>query len=256
MRGRLMPLSSLLVTVDTRERDLKRINAITTFFEKHGAIVEKSKLDLCDYQIEGEFRDKEINLGIEAKTLVDFSSSYQDLPHKLLKSYELFDRVGLIVETGTYGFSIGDDGLLCTIKNPAVQDGKADILTLPSFENALGSWANDGIIVRQVQHPAQWPYTMYNILIHLSKDVHNGLQLKEIDEYSIMLNMLIKIPGIGLETAKKLVKYFGNMHWMACMSCEDISRVIGKQKGEIICNLFHSDKLVEDSMSIRGMPKK
>ncbi|MDT8337554.1 MAG: ERCC4 domain-containing protein, partial [Candidatus Izemoplasmatales bacterium] len=123
-----MPLSSLMVTIDTREKDVKRINAISTFFEKHGAVVERNTLNLCDYHIEGSFRDKEINLGIEGKTLVDFSQSYQDLPHKLLKSYELYDHVGLIVETGAYGFTVGHDGLLCTIKNPSVPDGKADIL--------------------------------------------------------------------------------------------------------------------------------
>ena len=59
-----MPLSSLILIIDTREQDLKRINNIKNFFEKHGAIVERSKLDLCDYHIEGSFRDKDINLGI------------------------------------------------------------------------------------------------------------------------------------------------------------------------------------------------
>lgn len=247
-----MPLSSLLIMIDTREKDQKRINAITTFFEKHNAIVERAKLDLCDYQIEGDFRGKEINLGIEAKTLVDFSSSYQDLPHKLMKSYNLYDNVGLFVETGSYGFNVGNDGLLCTVKNPAVRDGHADILTLPSLENSLGSWANDGVIVRQLQHPAQWPYTMYNVLISLTKDVHNGLQLKDPDPYSITLNMLVKIPGIGIESAKKLINQFGNMHWIGCHSWDDLKDTVGAGKATILYDIFNNQDMVRDSQRIKG----
>jgi len=249
-----MPLSSLLVTIDTRERDQKRINAITTFFEKHNAIVDREKLDLCDYHIEGDFRDTEINLGIEAKTLVDFASSYQDLPHKLLKSYELYSDVGLFVETGSYGFNVGNDGLLCTIKNPAVRDGHADILKLPSLENSLGSWANDGVIVRQLQHPAQWPYTMYNVLISLARDVNSGLQLKEPDPYSVTLNMLVKIPGIGLESAKKLINQFGNFHWIACHSVEDLTDAIGKSKATVLYDYFNDQDMVKNSQRIKGKP--
>lgn len=250
-----MPLSSLMVVVDSREKDQKRISAITTFFEKHGAIVEREKLDLCDYHIEGEFRDKEINLGIEAKTLVDFSSSYQDLPHKLMKAHELFDDVGLFVQTGQYGFNIGDDGLLCTVKNPAVRDGHADILTLPSLENSLGSWANDGIIVRQLQHEAQWPYTMYNVLISLAKPIHSGLQLKEPDPYSVTLNMLIKIPGIGIESAKKLIDQFGNFHWIACHSWDDLKDTVGASKATILHDVFNNQEMVRDSQRIKGKSK-
>lgn len=247
-----MPLSSLLVIIDTRERDQKRISAITTFFEKHGAIVEKSKLDLCDYHIEGDFRGKEINLGIEAKTLVDFSSSYQDIPPKLMKSYDLYSDVALFVQTGQYGFNVGADGLLCTIKNPAVRDGHADILTLPSFENALGSWANDGIIVRQVQHPAQWPYTMYNILISLAKPIHSGLQLKELDPYSVTKNMLVCIPGIGIESADKLIDQFGNFHWIACHSWDDLKDTVGASKATILHDVFNNQDMVRDSQRIKG----
>jgi len=251
-----MPLSSLLLIIDTREKDQKRINAITTFFEKHGAIVEKEKLDLCDYHIEGIFRDKDINLGIEAKTLVDFSSSYKDLPHKLLKSFDLYDHVGLFVQTGNYAFTVGDDGLLCTIKNPAVRDGKADILTLPSLENSLGSWANEGIIVRQLQHEAQWPYTMYNVLINLTKEVHSGLQLKDIDDRSVTFNMLVKIPGIGIESANKLIKQFGSLYWMVLSCWEDLESTVGKQKATTLYNFFRSKELIDEASSIRGLPKK
>lgn len=250
-----MPLSSLILTYDSREKDLKRINAITTFFEKHGAIVEREKLDLCDYHIEGIFRDKDINLGIEAKTLVDFSSSYQDLPHKLLKSFDIYDHVGLFVQTGSYSFNVGDNGLLCTVKNPAVHDGKADILTLPSLENSLGSWANEGIIVRQLQHEAQWPYTMYNVLINLTKDVHNGLQLKTTDDYSSTLNMLVKIPGIGVESAKKLIKQFGNFYWISVACADDLYMTIGKQKGEMLYQFLRSKELIDKASMIRGLKR-
>lgn len=250
-----MPLSSLILIIDTREQDLKRINNIKNFFEKHGAIVEHSKLDLCDYHIEGVFRDKDINLGIEAKTLVDFSSSYKDLPHKLLKSFDLYDHVGLFVQTGSYSFNVGDDGLLCTIKNYAVQGGKSDILTLPSLENSLGSWANEGIIVRQLQHEAQWPYTMYNVLVNLTKEVHNGLQLKDIDDYSSTLNMLVKIPGIGIESAKKLIKQFGNFYWISVACADDLYITIGKQKGEYLYQFLRSKELIDKASMIRGLKR-
>jgi hypothetical protein len=250
-----LPLSSLILTIDTREKDLKRINNITTFFEKHNAIVDRSKLDLCDYHIEGSFRDIEINLGIEAKTLVDFSSTYTDLPHKLLKSFELYDHVGLFVQTGNYAFNIGEDGLLCTIRNPAVIDGYADILTLPSLENSLGSWANEGIIVRQLLHEAQWPYTMYNVLISLSKEAHHGLELKSTDDYSVTLNMLVKVPGIGVESAKKLIKEFGNLYWMNLACWEDLEFTIGKNKANILYNFFRSKELIDKASTIRGLPK-
>lgn len=250
-----MPLSSLILTIDTREKDLKRISSITKFFEQHGAIVEKNKLELCDYHIQGDFREKEINLGIEAKSLVNFSSSYKDLPHKLLKAHDLYNHVGLFVETNGYSFNVGEDGLLCTIKNHSVQDGKADILTLPSLENSLGSWAQEGIIVRQLQHVAQWPYTMYNVLISLSKDFHSGLQLKSNDDYSVTLNMLIKIPGIGINSAKKLIKQFGNIYWMALACEDDLIFTIGKEKGLKLYEFLRSKPLIDQASSIRGLPK-
>lgn len=252
-----MPLSSLLLIIDTREKDQKRISAITTFFEKHGAIVEREKLDLCDYHIEGIFRDKDINIGIEGKKLgVDFDSSYKDLPHKLLKSYELYSDVALFVQTGSYSFNVADDGLMATIKNPAVKDSKADILTLPSFENSLGSWANEGIIVRQLQYEAQWPFTMYNVLINLTKEFHGGLQLKDIDDKAVTLNMLVKIPGIGIESANKLIKQFGSLYWMVLSCWEDLESTVGKQKATTLYNFFRSKELIDDACSIRGLPKK
>ena len=204
-------LSNLIITIDTREKSRERIQVISSFFEKHGAAVDYSKLDLCDYHIEGNFRNKDINLGIEAKSLVDFTSSHKDLSDKLKRSYDLYKDVGLFVESGSYSFTVEHDGLHCVISNPAVKDGKADILKLAVFENLLGSLAYEGIIVRQLINIEQWPYSIFNALIHITKESHSGLKIKSNDYRSQLINILTEPEGLGLEFANKMLSNYWNL---------------------------------------------
>jgi hypothetical protein len=67
--------SELICIADTRERMQSRINRMETFITSKGGLFDRSKLDLCDYHIEGYFREKQISIGIEYKTFIDYNSS-------------------------------------------------------------------------------------------------------------------------------------------------------------------------------------
>lgn len=247
--------SEIVVTIDTREKKQSRIKAITNYFEERGGIVELQKLDLCDYEICGIFREKEINLGIECKSMVDFMNSYKDLPDKLARSFELYDHVALFVVEGTYQIKEDIDGYNCTLINPALEGDKGNTLKLAVYESALESWTREGIIIRRLRSELQWPYSMKNLMAYLVKDTYGGLYLADKSDESIMFNMLMCIPGVGIKQAKKLYHDFGNLYWICHMAEDHILDCLGPKRGKKIYDFLHSKDLNDKAKYIRGQEK-
>ena len=88
-------LENIIVTIDTHEeankQDKTRTKAIEEWGNKYGAIIEHRELELCDYSLVGEFREKEINLGLEYKAWDNFlSDTIDDMEDKLTRSSGLY----------------------------------------------------------------------------------------------------------------------------------------------------------------------
>ncbi len=178
-------LSELILTIDTREQNQRRIDTLKMWFEFHNGIVEHNKLDLCDYKIEGTYRGIDINLGIEAKSIGDFSTSFQDLPDKLARAYELYTDVGLFIEAGNYTFTPELDNFhsnIVTVVNP--KDNVSVSVPLAVLQNLCASLTRNGIHVRQIRSEYAFPYDLANLLIYISNPVHDGLHIKNKDYMS------------------------------------------------------------------------
>ena len=81
-------LENIILTIDTHEEanksDKTRIKAIEEWGNKYNAIIEHRELELCDYSLVGEFREKEINLGVEYKAWDNFlSDTIDDMEDKI-----------------------------------------------------------------------------------------------------------------------------------------------------------------------------
>jgi len=243
-------MSDLLIDIagvwDSREKSTKRIEVFKEYIESNGGAVERGALPLCDYKIEGVFRDKEISLGIEFKTLNDFSGSYQDLPDKLARSFELYTDVGLFVEVPTFKVSSIDE-FHATIVNPAVSDGTANVLQYASMLNALASWQQEGVHVRQIGSEAFFGYAIGSVLINITKDTHRGLEISKTKDFkSSYLNSLAKLDKVGYLTAQKIAKYFPNYHWLASHCEEDLKDKLGKVTGSRLHTFLHCHDLETD----------
>ncbi|MFU8767881.1 MAG: hypothetical protein ACNA7I_09530 [Candidatus Methanoperedens sp.] len=236
-------LNELILTVDTREQNTRRIDTLRAWFEAHGGATERTKLDLCDYRIEGTFRGVEINLGIEAKSLGDFSTSFQDLPDKLARSYELYTDVGLFIEMGNYTFTPEEDDFhsnVVTVVNP--RDNISVSVPLAVLENLTESLQTDGIHVRQLRSEFHFPYAVADLLIYLVNPIHTGLEIKSKGyEY---INVLAKMPGVGYKTALKISDKFKSLHDLCACSLPELQGVVGKKKGLTLNQFIHNDKSV------------
>ena len=215
---------------------------------------------MCDYYIKGDFRGKYINLGIEAKGLYDYALNYKDLKDKLLRSFELYDNVGLFIESGRYGLKIDSNNplhayLKIHIDNLSQETGNADVIRLAELHNSLHSFSQSGIMVYQLSSAAQFPLSIYSALIYLSNDVHNGLTPKKQDIYFTSVAMLSKIDGIGVKTAMKLLDELGNIYWCSMMSEDDLQDIIGKSNGSKVYNFLRSMEILDKKRKIKGYAK-
>lgn len=238
--------SELVCIADTRERMKSRIDRMESFITSKGGLFDRSKLDLCDYHIEGYFRDKPVNIGIEYKTFIDYNSSKEDLNDKLFQSGKLFDTIALFVEENGLSLAHSDHGTF--VKIMQVPDEKANITNYHGYKNHLDSLAFDGIHVRTFQHEAFFVEDVYSLLLHLSKDCHNGLHIKGGDYNTQFCNALCKLDGIGpvgtfkitniIPNLSKLVEYshFGGL----------FEKIIGPIQGKKLRSFIQNDINVKE----------
>lgn len=246
-------LSECFCVVDSREKNTKRIESVKEFMESHGGAVEFGALPLCDYKIEGIFREKEICIGIEAKSLTDFSGSYQELPDKLARSFELYNDVALFIEIPQIR-TTSADGFHASIVNPSVPDGSADVLQYAVLQNSLESWQRDGVHVRQLQSESLWGYAIASVLINITKDTHRGLEITKVKDYkSQYLNILTKFDGIGQKTAlNKILPNFPNLYWLCTYSEDDLKDALGKVTGTKLYQFIHNNDLITSEWANNG----
>lgn len=220
--------AELILTIDTREKGTERINSIQNYFELRGAYVEKKALKRCDYWIDGVYRDIQVDIGIEYKTIEDFAGSHQDLPWKLAESFDTYSDVALFVETGQYDLIDVESGTL--IRNYRLKD-KEGTLRYDVFQNMLRSFARDGIYTQTFLNVFEFPRSVHNLLNYIVKPTHKGIQYKSTDASSIYRNMIMQIPGIGIHKANKCVVDFPTLYDLCINAVDHHQEVFGKITG-------------------------
>lgn len=230
----------LIVTIDTREQDKNRVKSIYSYFEDRGACVLEESLKRCDYWIEGEYNNSLVNLGIEYKTLNDFSGSYKDLPWKLAEAHDLFTHVGLFVETGKYDLADSDTGTL--IRNYALKDMDG-VLRYSTLQNMLRTFEREGIYTQTFINLFEFPRSIHNLLNYITKESHQGLNFKGKDYDSTFRNVLIKLPGIGIKGAQKGVENFTSLHEICILSENHLQDVWGKKTGSKVYDFVFRGKI-------------
>jgi len=254
-------LENLILTIDSHEqansKEKTRIKAIEQWAEKYGiCAIEHKELELCDYSLIGEFREYDINLGIEYKTWDNFlSDPTDDMEDKITRSKELYDEVAFFVETGNYTFKPHEDDCHCTLQfSDMAKAGfrKKGITELPAtktlagFEGFLETMSLNGVHVRQLRSEAQFPYSLHNLLIYLSNSPHI-LKVKELSYEQWLINHYMNLPEIGYIRAKKLVLNYPNPSWICSASEESLISVLGKTTGRVIFQNLHSHTLETDA---------
>lgn len=256
----------LVLSIDKREKDQERISEISSFFESHGGIVQMESSPRCDYRIQGNFRDHEVNLGIEVKVLLgDFFPSLEDMPGKFFEAYKFYKDVALFIEEGNYALKVTDDGLDAWVQNPAMQamTGAEGIGILAMYNNFCGSMAEAGLHVRTYRTNKHFPLTVSGLLKNIVKPVHRGISLgKPINQQQILMNMLVHIEGIGAKKAEHGTKYIPNIKRAGELSQVDYQMVFGDLTGKKVFRCINDDSRKEEcaknwiELEIKTAPKK
>lgn len=237
-----LELEDIILTIDTREQNQKRIKAVEDWAQGHGAIVEHSKLDLCDYRLIGEFRGVPVNIGIEAKSMSDFCScGYEDLKEKLFNSFELYDEVALFIETGNYTYKFVEG--VAVIDNPAVRDGSANVCPLAVLEGCCSTLPAYGIHVRQLRSETQFPDSIWNLLTYITGEHHliKRTAKQNVRTYKqALLHIMTKLQ------AEKAMKAYPNLSWLCSASEESLKAVFGAKTGVQINEVLHFHELETD----------
>ena len=234
--------SELSVTADTRERDPERIRGVKVFVESQGGGFEVEGLPNnggCDYRVTGTYKDSEINLGIEYKTLVDFTGSYKKLPDRFHNAYELYDSVALVLEVPKYSFNIDDDGFHGTIRNPRVHNGSADVLKYGTFQGVLQSIARSGVYVVRVQSSAEFPYALGWLINYISNPIHSMMGWSENTYQSQYLSSLSQIPGVGVKSATKIMGKYPRYRDLVSTSPKELGEFLGSPLGNKVYGFLH-----------------
>lgn len=248
--------SALIVQIYDREKDSSRVEAVTSFFEGLGAIVELKRLVRCDYAISGFYREAEINLGIEHKTLCgDFFPSMEEMPGKLLESYQYYTDVALVVEEGNYSITLTEDCMDGWIQNPSMQaaTGAEGVGTLASYNNFMGSMASNGIHTRGFRTVSHLPIVVSGLIKTISKPIHRGLAIdKPTNDKLRMANFLVKIDGIGGQGAIRGAEYIPNLERLINFSLSDMQDIWGAVKGKKAYACIHYTSRKEECAKAWG----
>lgn len=236
-------LEDIIITIDTREQNQKRIKSVESWGIAQGAIVEHSKLGLCDYRIMGTFRDHEINVGIEAKGLSDFCScDYEDLKRKLFDSFEIFEEVALFIESANYSF-LNEGFGKSTIINSAVRDGSANVCNLAVLEGCCSTLPAYGIHVRQLRSEAQFPYSIENLLTYCIHD-HDIIK-QDHKQYLRAYKHTLRSFMTSVQV-KKAISSYPNLFWLCSASEESYKEVFGNKTGTQHYNFIRNPELVTE----------
>jgi len=243
-------LENIILTIDTHEeankQDKTRTKAIEEWGNKYGAIIEHRELELCDYSLVGEFREKEINLGLEYKAWDNFlSDQIDDMEDKLTRSSGLYSDVAFFVETSNYTFKPDPITCHCNLeytgaaKTAMLRNGNKEPKshTLAGMEGLFDTLQANGVHVRQLRGEAQFPYSLHNLLIYLTNP--HKLKVKQVNTETAIQGFYMCLPEIGYVRAKELLANYPNPFWLCSASLESIQEVIGKRIGKNAYELLH-----------------
>lgn len=234
----------LIVTADTREKDAKRVEAVQKFIELHGGAFEVAGLPNeggCDYRVDGVYKNQDINLGIEYKTLIDFSSSYQKLSQRFRHAYSYYDEVALVLEVPKYSFSVEDDGFHGTINNPRVQDNKADVLKYGTFQGILQSIARSGVYVVRIQNSTEFPYALGWLVNYVANPIHTMMDFGLNIYFDQYLSSISKMPFVGIKKASKIAEAYPRYQELVSASLKDLKELLGDRVGNSVYEFLHGD---------------
>lgn len=255
-------LENLILTICPHEqancKEKTRVMAIEAWARKYGiADIEHRELKLCDYSLVGEFRDRDINLGIEYKAWDNFlSDPTDDMEDKITRSQEIYYQVAFFVEAGNYSFKPNEDNGHATLqfseiakagfRKKGMKETEIPMTkTLAGFEGFLETMSLNGIHVRQLRSEAQFPYSVYNLLIYLTNE--HKLKVKEQSYENWLQNHYMTLPEIGYVRAKKLILNYPNPAWICAAAEESLIDVLGKTTGRVIWQHLHSHSLESDA---------
>lgn len=244
-----LALSDIIITIDTREQNQKRIKAVEDWGTAHGAIIEHCKLDHLDYRLIGEFKGHDINIGIEAKALSQFcSDDYALIKEKLFAACSEYNEVALFIETGNYEFVVsgfGETNISCRVKQDLTITGKLAI-----FEGACSTLGRYGIHVRQLRSEAHFPYAIENLLTY---SIHDHELIGGIKDFKTQYKQTLLEFCTPLQT-KKLMQHYPNMFWL-CNAGEDAYKTImGNKVGKKLYDFIRNPELVTQEWSNQHFP--
>lgn len=224
-----MDLSELTLTIDTREKDRSRINTISKYFKSRNAHVINSKLDTLDYRIQGFYNNKEVDIGIEFKTGSDFAGNFTELNDRFARACLEYEDIGFVLQHDHT--NITDKETLnteVTAYSYRVTNETVLSCNYSTLQNTLRTYEREGILTGEINGLFEFPRMCITFLNYVTADNHNGICFENGDKR----NVLMKVPGIGVNGADKLLLTFGSIH--NTMVAEDwmIKKCIGDKKGE------------------------
>lgn len=236
-------LSNIIITVDSREQNKKRISSVELWGAQHNAVIEHHKLERCDYSLEGTFNGYEISLGIEAKSLSQFcSEDKKEIKRKLVESYNYFSEVAFFIETGNYEYADLDGKKLIQIRaGTEFING----CSLAEFEGTLETLQASGIHVRQLRSEFQFPDSIHNLLTYITNE-HELITTKSKTYPEAYKRTLMSLQGIGIQGARKLIEAYPNMFWLCSASEESYQKILGKKTGSNLYSFIRNHELETD----------
>jgi len=240
-------LNELIVTADTREeanRKVKtRVSCLEKYITEHGGVFEHAALPNkygLDYKIEGFYRNVQVNLGIEYKTLPDLISNSSILNTRLASACQEYQDTALFIEMGNY-ITSSKDGIHAFFVNPAVIDGFIDeLMNTAMLEGMIESWTRDGLHIRKFRNEDEFPQYFIDLLGYIVKPFHSGLELSNGNYKSQYLSSLAKLPGIGFKTASKILNSFPNYYWLSSYDVSQLQKVLGNITGRKLHDFLHN----------------
>lgn len=267
-------LENLILTICPHEEANRQVKTRTSLIEAWAQSlgicdIKHKELTHGDYAFVGEFRDHPINLTLQYKgygnLIVD---DIKDIEDKLIRSFEEYTDVAFFVDGyGTYTFKPDADSHKCHLDYPEYMiagfrkrgiDNPPATMTLAGMEGLFDTLAANGVHCRQLRSEAQFPYSIYNLLVYLTNP--HSLKVKETSYEQAVINHYMTIPQVGYVRAKKLINQYPAPNWLNSASEESLIQVLGKTTGIVVYQFLHNHSLETEAWKTgfhkNGTPKE
>lgn len=184
-----------------------------------------------DYHISGYYNNKEVDLGIEYKTGSDFAGNRDELPDRFARSLLEYKNAGLILEHDHVRIIDTTTKYTEITLLEYIVDHNTGLRISTNYhgmKNTLRSYERDGILCGEISGLFEFPRMCIAFLNYITSDNHNGISF----ENNNQLNILMKIPGVGVDKASKLLTKFGSIYNVIVADDNEIKECIGNKNGE------------------------